>query len=146
MRSHIPNMVTSCNLICGCIAVVFAISGKVDISLLFIIIGAIFDFGDGFSARALKVSSPIGKELDSLADVITFGFAPSAIIFNFLFTWSLSSDVCRYHFSLFTLHISFFSKTGLHGLTIQDYSWIHFKIDVFIKATNLASFGMMLNP
>lgn len=82
MRSHIPNMVTSCNLICGCIAVVFAISGKVDISLLFIIIGAIFDFGDGFSARALKVSSPIGKELDSLADVITFGFAPSAIIFN----------------------------------------------------------------
>ncbi len=51
-------------------------------ALLFIILGAIFDFGDGLSARALKVSSPIGKELDSLADDITFGFAPSAIVFN----------------------------------------------------------------
>ena len=53
-------------------------------ALLFIVIGAVFDFFDGMSARLLHVSSPIGKELDSLADDITFGFAPSAIVFSFL--------------------------------------------------------------
>jgi CDP-diacylglycerol--serine O-phosphatidyltransferase len=58
--------------------------GVYDIALLFIIIGAVFDFFDGMTARLLHVSSPIGKELDSLADDITFGFAPSAIIFDFL--------------------------------------------------------------
>jgi CDP-diacylglycerol--serine O-phosphatidyltransferase len=51
-------------------------------ALLFIIIGAVFDFFDGMSARLLHVSSPIGKELDSLADCITFGLAPSAIVFS----------------------------------------------------------------
>lgn len=82
MKSQFPNIVTACNLICGCIATVFALQSDAHTALLFIILGAVFDFGDGLSARALKVSSPIGKELDSLADVITFGFAPSAIVFN----------------------------------------------------------------
>lgn len=82
MKSQFPNIVTGCNLICGCIAVMLAITGNAVASLLFIILGAIFDFGDGLTARALNVSSPIGKELDSLADVITFGFAPSALIWN----------------------------------------------------------------
>jgi CDP-diacylglycerol--serine O-phosphatidyltransferase len=58
--------------------------GDFEMALLFIIIGAVFDFFDGMSARLLHVSSPIGKELDSLADDITFGFAPSAIIFAYL--------------------------------------------------------------
>ena len=53
-------------------------------ALLFIVIGAVFDFFDGMVARLLHVSSPIGKELDSLADDITFGFAPSAIVFSYL--------------------------------------------------------------
>jgi CDP-diacylglycerol--serine O-phosphatidyltransferase len=52
--------------------------------MLFIVIGAVFDFFDGMSARLLHVSSPIGKELDSLADCITFGFAPSAIMYEYL--------------------------------------------------------------
>ncbi len=82
MKSQFPNIVTACNLICGCIATVFALQSDAHTALLFIILGAVFDFGDGLSARALKVSSPIGKELDSLADVITFGLAPSAIVFN----------------------------------------------------------------
>jgi len=54
------------------------------VALLFIVIGAVFDFFDGMVARLLHVSSPIGKELDSLADDITFGFAPSAIVFEYL--------------------------------------------------------------
>ena len=84
MKKHIPNTITCCNLISGCIATYFAFLGDFKMALLFIIIGAVFDFFDGMSARLLGVSSPIGKELDSLADDITFGFAPSAIIFGYL--------------------------------------------------------------
>lgn len=62
----------------------YAFEGVYPLALTFIIAGAVFDFFDGLTARALKVSSPIGKELDSLADVITFGFAPSAMVFSWL--------------------------------------------------------------
>ena len=84
LKKHIPNTITCCNLISGCIATYFAFQGDYRTALLFIIIGAVFDFFDGMVARLLHVSSPIGKELDSLADDITFGFAPSAIIFSYL--------------------------------------------------------------
>ena len=89
MKKHIPNTITCCNLISGCIATYYAFQGDFEIALLFIVIGAIFDFFDGMSARLLGVSSPIGKELDSLADDITFGFAPSAIIFSYLCTFHI---------------------------------------------------------
>ena len=84
MKKHIPNTITCLNLISGCIATYFAFQSDCELALLFIVIGAVFDFFDGMSARLLHVSSPIGKELDSLADDITFGFAPSAIVFSFL--------------------------------------------------------------
>ena len=79
---HIPNMVTCCNLFSGCIAAVMAFQSNYEAAILFIILGAIFDFFDGMLARLLNVSGPLGKELDSLADDITFGFAPSAIVFS----------------------------------------------------------------
>jgi CDP-diacylglycerol--serine O-phosphatidyltransferase len=81
---NVPNTITCLNLISGCIATYWALSGRWELALLFIVVGAVFDFFDGMTARLLHVSSPIGKELDSLADDITFGFAPSAIIFSFL--------------------------------------------------------------
>lgn len=84
IKKHIPNTITCCNLICGCIATYWAFCGIYDTALFFIILGAVFDFFDGMSARLLKVSSPLGLQLDSLADDITFGFAPSAILFDFL--------------------------------------------------------------
>ena len=84
MKKHIPNTITCLNLISGCIATYFAFQSNYGMALLFIVIGAVFDFFDGMVARLLHVSSPIGKELDSLADDITFGFAPSAIVFGFL--------------------------------------------------------------
>ena len=84
MKKHIPNAITCCNLISGCIATYWAFQGDYRLALLFIVIGAVFDFFDGMTARLLHVSSPIGKELDLLADDITFGFAPSAIVFSFL--------------------------------------------------------------
>ena len=84
MRRHIPNTITCCNLLSGCIAATYAFEGVYPIAFAFIIAGAVFDFFDGLSARALKVSSPIGKELDSLADVVTFGFAPATMVFSWL--------------------------------------------------------------
>ena len=84
LKKHIPNTITCLNLISGCIATYFAFQSNYGMALLFIVIGAVFDFLDGMVARLLHVSSPIGKELDSLADDITFGFAPSAIVFGFL--------------------------------------------------------------
>lgn len=93
MKKHIPNTITCCNLISGCIATYFAFSGNAQWALIWIIIGAVFDFFDGMTARLLGVSSPIGKELDSLADDITFGFAPSAIIFATLQTVSYPAAI-----------------------------------------------------
>ncbi|SFW28102.1 CDP-diacylglycerol---serine O-phosphatidyltransferase [Prevotellaceae bacterium HUN156] len=92
IKKHIPNTITCLNLISGCIATMWAFDGNYRMALLFIIIGAVFDFFDGMSARLLHVSSPIGKELDSLADVITFGFAPSAMIFSYLSTLCVVID------------------------------------------------------
>lgn len=82
MKKHVPNIITSCNLISGCIATCYAFMGIPAYALMWIVIGAVFDFFDGLSARALKVSSPIGKELDSLADDVTFGVAPATILFQ----------------------------------------------------------------
>jgi len=84
MKKHIPNTLTCCNLISGCIAVAMAFCANWPMAFLFIVIGAVFDFFDGMSARLLGVSSPIGKELDSLADCVTFGVAPSAMVFGLL--------------------------------------------------------------
>lgn len=84
---NIPNTITCCNLISGCIAVSYAHAGQQTIALAFIILGAVFDFFDGMSARLLGVSSPIGKELDSLADVVTFGVAPATMVATLL--WSM---------------------------------------------------------
>ena len=82
MKKHIPNTITCCNLISGCIATYFAFFQNPKMALLWIVIGAVFDFFDGMSARLLGVSLPIGKELDSLADDVTFGVAPSTIVFT----------------------------------------------------------------
>ena len=79
---HIPNLVTCCNLLSGCAASVMALQADYEAAILFIILGATFDFFDGMLARLLHVSGPLGKELDSLADDITFGFAPAAIVFS----------------------------------------------------------------
>lgn len=84
MHRHIPNMITCCNLLSGCVAAVFAFQGVYTVAFACIIMGAVFDFFDGLTARALKVSSPIGKELDSLADVITFGLAPATMAYSWL--------------------------------------------------------------
>ena len=94
---HIPNSITCCNLISGCIAIMFAFGGDMRQAMLWIIIGAVFDFFDGMSARLLHVSSPIGKELDSLADVVTFGVAPATMLHTELLIIDYPSFLAPYH-------------------------------------------------
>lgn len=84
MKKHIPNLLTSMNVLSGCIACVMAFNGNYLWVVIWVIIAAIFDFFDGFSARLLKAYSPIGKELDSLADMVSFGLAPALIVFRLL--------------------------------------------------------------
>lgn len=84
MKKYIPNTLTSLNLFSGCVASVMAFEGNYLWVVIWVIIAAVFDFFDGFSARLLKSYSPIGKELDSLADVVSFGFAPAVAVFSFL--------------------------------------------------------------
>jgi CDP-diacylglycerol--serine O-phosphatidyltransferase len=84
MTKHVPNFLTLLNLLSGFAATVLASKGYNEYAALLIITGGIFDFCDGFAARLLKSYSDIGKELDSLADVVTFGIAPGAIVLNLL--------------------------------------------------------------
>ena len=113
MKKHIPNTITCCNLISGCIATYFAFQSDYRLALLFIVLGAVFDFFDGMVARLLHVSSPIGKELDSLADDITFGFAPSAMIFSYL---------CSFHIHLPFIPFLAFVMAAFSALRLAKFN------------------------
>lgn len=84
IKKHIPNLLTLGNLFCGTIATVFAVEGDFIMAGLFVVIGILFDFLDGFVARLLKVSGELGKQLDSLADMVTSGVVPGVIMFKLL--------------------------------------------------------------
>ncbi len=81
---HIPNSVTCLNLFSGCVASVMAFETRYELAFLFIVLSAVFDFFDGMLARLLEAYSNIGKDLDSLADDVSFGLAPSLIVFSLL--------------------------------------------------------------
>lgn len=81
IKSNIPNLITLSNLLFGCFSIIYAIKGDVTLSLVFIILAAVMDFMDGFFARLLNAYSNLGKELDSLADLVSFGVAPSFLIY-----------------------------------------------------------------
>ena len=84
IKKHIPNTITCCNLLSGCVSILFTCNNHLLWASAMIFIAAIFDFLDGFAARTLDAKSPIGGELDSLSDVVSFGVAPSFIVAWFL--------------------------------------------------------------
>ena len=84
MTKHIPNTITCLNLLSGCLAVVFAFSANYPAVVACIAASAVFDFCDGLAARLLHAYSPMGKELDSLADLVSFGLAPAVMSYNIL--------------------------------------------------------------
>lgn len=81
---HIPNALTCCNLLCGCLGIVGIIEEWSISTAYFVWAACIFDFLDGFAARALKANSPIGKELDSLADMVSFGVLPAVLMYDLM--------------------------------------------------------------
>jgi CDP-diacylglycerol--serine O-phosphatidyltransferase len=82
MKRHIPNLLTVANLLCGCAGIVFILEGRAVPIAYFVWAACLFDFFDGFTARLLNTHSAIGKELDSLADVVSFGVLPSLVIYT----------------------------------------------------------------
>lgn len=84
IKRNIPNTITLGNLLCGCLAIVNAFEGDLVWAAYLVGIAAVLDFFDGFTARMLKVSSPIGKDLDSLADMVTFGVVPGVVMFQMI--------------------------------------------------------------
>ena len=95
-----PNILTLCNLLSGCAAVIFALCiNDLEQAFWCVLVAAVFDFLDGFAARLMEVSSPVGKELDSLADMISFGLAPASILYSIYVATGGDAAVglCRVH-------------------------------------------------
>ena len=86
MKKHIPNILTLGNLFCGTVATIYAVQGNFEIAGILVVLGIFFDFFDGFAARILNVSGELGKQLDSLADMVTSGVVPGIIMFKLLAT------------------------------------------------------------
>ena len=108
IRRQIPNLITLGNLLCGVIAIRFALRAELDYAAFFICLGIFLDFFDGMAARLLKVPSAIGKELDSLADLVTSGVAPAFIVYTILDDGvGLSSRAAGSDYSQLMLYLPF---------------------------------------
>lgn len=96
VKKHIPNAITCANLFSGCIGIVYAFNGEPETAAYFVLLSGIFDFFDGFAARLLNVKSNIGKELDSLADMVSFGFLPGVIMYQLFKQSDYASEYLPY--------------------------------------------------
>ena len=114
MLKHIPNLLTISNLICGCIALYFTFHNNLVLAAYIIGLAAVFDFMDGAVARLLNVSSPMGKELDSLADMVSFGVVPGSVVFHLLEASTLSA------YSFVALTIPAFSAYRLAKFNVDE--------------------------
>jgi len=115
----IPNLMTCSNLLCGCLGIVFSFRGDLLLAGGLIFVAAVLDFLDGFAARLLNQSSPIGKELDSLADVVTFGVLPSMIIFQLLERTSTTIDIGSLLISFSAFILTVFSALRLAKFNVD---------------------------
>jgi CDP-diacylglycerol--serine O-phosphatidyltransferase len=129
IQKHIPNIFTLSNLTCGVLAILYALEGELTNAGYFILFGAFFDFFDGMLARIFKVSGELGKQLDSLADMVSFGVAPAMIVFQLLNL----EEVGQYYFQ-------YIFENG--SITNSSYlPYIAFLIPVF-SALRLAKFNI----
>jgi CDP-diacylglycerol--serine O-phosphatidyltransferase len=93
IKKHIPNLITLINLFCGCVAIVFISEANYEMAFYMVCLGIFFDFFDGFFARLFKVSSPLGLQLDSLADMVTSGVAPGYVMYSLFLKSANPNDV-----------------------------------------------------
>ena len=131
MLKHIPNLVTLLNLLAGCIAVVLAVEGQLIGAGLFVILGIFFDVFDGFFARLLKVEGELGKQLDSLADMVTSGVVPGIVMFqlikNSLTDWNSDRLMPS---TLFEEGYSYLPFIGFIIILASAYRLANFNIDI----------------
>jgi len=133
LKKHIPNFVTLLNVLCGSIAVLFAVNGHMTATAFFVILGIFFDFFDGLLARKLKVQSELGLQLDSLADMITSGLVPGIVMFHLL---SLTVD-----------DFSLVEPTDYLTNFFSDIEWLPFfgLLITLASAYRLATFNISTN-
>jgi len=139
---HLPNFLTSLNLACGALAVFFAINGYVVAAVWLIFIGALFDFSDGFAARGLKAYSEMGKELDSLADLVSFGMAPAAIystLVKYLLTGDVSASFASLQASDRVLVVLPFVLVVFSGLRLAKFNIDTRQTESFLGLTTTAT-------
>lgn len=139
MKRHIPNFITCLNLFSGCTAVLLAFKGNYEGAFIAIMLSAVFDFFDGFASRLLKAYSAMGKELDSLADMISFGMAPGAVVFSLL----SKTTICEWlPYAAFLIPI--FSGLRLAKFNIDDRQTTSF-IGLPVPANAIFWAGMVLS-
>lgn len=125
MKKHIPNLITLGNLFCGTIATIFAVQSNFKAAALFVVLGILFDFFDGFAARLLNVSGELGKQLDSLADMVTSGVVPGIIMFKLI-----KNNLFDSSYSSFEDAVLGFSLIGLLVTLGACYRLAKFNIDI----------------
>jgi len=131
MKKHIPNIITLLNLFCGSIAVIFAVEDNLFMAAVFVMLGIVFDFFDGFAARILDVKSELGLQLDSLADMVTSGVVPGIVIFKLFerttgaFPYALDFSISEWNNGT----TSFVPLIGLLVILASCYRLANFNID-----------------
>jgi len=134
INKYIPNLFTLGNLFCGTVATILAVNGDYEQAALFVIIGIVFDFFDGFLARLLNVSGELGKQLDSLADMVTSGVAPGIIMYQLIYVSvgykEIYSDVIESKVKgLYTFDVGYWPYLGLILTLAACYRLAKFNLD-----------------
>lgn len=134
MKKHVPQFITMLNILCGCIATVFAVLNMLELAALFVFLGIVFDFFDGLAARLLDAQSELGIQLDSLADLITSGLVPGIVMFQLLAMsqtggWNLDLSGTSETLSWTGFKISFLPFFGFLITLASAYRLAKFNID-----------------
>lgn len=115
LKNHIPNTITSMNLLCGVLGVVASFNGRQDLAFALMLAASVFDFCDGYSARAMGAYSEIGKELDSLSDDVSFGVLPAVMMSN-----AVASTGCAAIWKYIPLLLAVFTALRLAKFNVDD--------------------------
>lgn len=132
MRTYLPNTITLINLFCGCCALVCVLYGQFPQAFVYILISGIADYFDGMVARALKVNSSLGKELDSLADMVSFGVVPGAIVY-ILLVMTIEDAVINYPMEDFVSELAGIKVAALPAFIISVFACLRlakFNLDI----------------
>lgn len=111
IKRHIPNLLTLGNLFCGTVATITAIKGDFELTAFLVVLGIFFDFFDGFAARILKVQGELGKQLDSLADMVTSGVVPGIVMYKLIFLAFIPKDLVENPWN--AINVSYFEEVTL---------------------------------